>query len=564
MILDLYGLEIRDYDQRELLDLPSTSENKSGDLTLPFGFKRFLFGTKPETWNWVTPSADAIVQTLGGIHIDTFGFGIQKMTITGSTGRKPRDVSKGGGVKGASSMKFLNGYEQVMAMYKIYEKSKAIKTDGGRFKTVFYNLKVGKAWYVNLDNFNIAMSIQRNHQYVYTIEMTILAEYENSVYDIIGIFPRMYSALDNWYELVDNITGYVNLMDGLMEIGNELMFTIDRTISKTLEPIKAVTGLVTTVTKLIDSISALHPLSIIFGTLTELKTAIGYAKVSLDALPDNMRVAMSNMIKRIDGRVSLLYKMETLTHQENPPSMSLSTIELKDIEKVLKGTDLQDGEMNLTPMQRQMILAGTGYVIYKQVQWESGMTLEQLASQVYGSSDMWKLIYEVNKDVIGDDPKNIPPGIKLKVLTKQSQNIIVTELAGRLDVYDVWDENRIFGTSLVFKDGDVQFVNDTKTFATVATFDNLIQTLVIRMQTPENTLIRFPRYGNYAINLLGTMGRKENQQILAVEIRKTLLAEPRVQDVRDVQISYDGDKILITAEILPIFSETWQTVKQEL
>jgi hypothetical protein len=303
---------------------------------------------------------------------------------------------------------------------------------------------------------------------------------------------------------------------------------------------------------------------LILDTFNELYTAIGQAKNSIVNFPDNMKVAMSNALKRIEAATSLVLHNEAITHQENPPTFSLSSVQVNDIQAAIRGSDIQNGELNLTPLQQQAVLSGNAYVVFKQVQWESGMTLERLASQLYGDPNLWKLIYEVNKDVIGDDPKAIPPGIKLKVLTKQTQNPIVAELAGRLDVYDVWDEERIFGTGLIFQNGDVLFNEDTKAFATVSNYDNLIQKLIIRMQTPEQTLVRFPQYGNYAINLLGTHGRKENQQILAVEIQKTLLSEPRVRDARDIIINQDKDKILITAEILPIFSQTWQTVKQEI
>lgn len=44
-------------------------------------------------------------------------------------------------------------------------------------------------------------------------------------------------------------------------------------------------------------------------------------------------------------------------------------------------------------------------------------TLSHLALKYYGSAvrDMWMIIYEANKDVIGPDPAHVHPGTVLKI-----------------------------------------------------------------------------------------------------------------------------------------------------
>jgi nucleoid-associated protein YgaU len=44
-------------------------------------------------------------------------------------------------------------------------------------------------------------------------------------------------------------------------------------------------------------------------------------------------------------------------------------------------------------------------------------TLSHLALKYYGSAvrDMWMIIYEANKDVIGPDPAHVRPGTVLKI-----------------------------------------------------------------------------------------------------------------------------------------------------
>jgi nucleoid-associated protein YgaU len=46
-----------------------------------------------------------------------------------------------------------------------------------------------------------------------------------------------------------------------------------------------------------------------------------------------------------------------------------------------------------------------------------GETLSHIALQYYGSAvkDKWMVIYEANKDAIGDNPNHLPRGIVLKI-----------------------------------------------------------------------------------------------------------------------------------------------------
>ena len=48
---------------------------------------------------------------------------------------------------------------------------------------------------------------------------------------------------------------------------------------------------------------------------------------------------------------------------------------------------------------------------------EQGESLSAIAEQELGSQDRWKEIYELNKDVIGDDPDLIRPGTELQLPT---------------------------------------------------------------------------------------------------------------------------------------------------
>ncbi|HKC91473.1 MAG TPA: LysM peptidoglycan-binding domain-containing protein [Candidatus Limnocylindria bacterium] len=46
---------------------------------------------------------------------------------------------------------------------------------------------------------------------------------------------------------------------------------------------------------------------------------------------------------------------------------------------------------------------------------DSGDSLSAIAEQELGDANRWREIYELNKDVIGDNPDLIQPGMELKL-----------------------------------------------------------------------------------------------------------------------------------------------------
>jgi len=46
---------------------------------------------------------------------------------------------------------------------------------------------------------------------------------------------------------------------------------------------------------------------------------------------------------------------------------------------------------------------------------KEGDTLESISQQMYNNSSYWKGIYADNRDVIGDDPNQLEPGMVLKI-----------------------------------------------------------------------------------------------------------------------------------------------------
>jgi uncharacterized protein YkwD len=64
---------------------------------------------------------------------------------------------------------------------------------------------------------------------------------------------------------------------------------------------------------------------------------------------------------------------------------------------------------------------------------QPGDTLSKIAEEVYGNQNVSKLIYEFNRDAIGDNPEHIEPGMKLvmPLQTNQSFTNRVIELTNQ-------------------------------------------------------------------------------------------------------------------------------------
>jgi len=62
---------------------------------------------------------------------------------------------------------------------------------------------------------------------------------------------------------------------------------------------------------------------------------------------------------------------------------------------------------------------GTSYTV------QQGDTLSSIAQQVYGNSNVWGVIYDANRQVIGNDPNRLVPGEVLSIPTVKSCTVTV-------------------------------------------------------------------------------------------------------------------------------------------
>lgn len=83
-----------------------------------------------------------------------------------------------------------------------------------------------------------------------------------------------------------------------------------------------------------------------------------------------------------------------------------------------------------------------------------------------------------------------------------------------------------------------------------AGMDNLSQSLVRRLTTEKGSLVKHPDYGSDLITYLGLAQDYELPELLRIEAERTILTDPRVESVEDIEVDYQGAAAVITCRVI--------------
>jgi hypothetical protein len=148
---------------------------------------------KPESVETVLPSRTTVTQTVGGAFLDSFGLGLPKIRISGTTGRKSRMVTARKTL-GLPVPLMMSGLEQIKFLRDaIFRQShdpsfsaagqppkEDPRQEGTIYTVYFYDWQMDEVYVVNIDSLRIRRSMDRNHLYAYTIEMTVLDRFDKN------------------------------------------------------------------------------------------------------------------------------------------------------------------------------------------------------------------------------------------------------------------------------------------------------------------------------------------------------------------------------------------------
>ena len=82
--------------------------------------------------------------------------------------------------------------------------------------------------------------------------------------------------------------------------------------------------------------------------------------------------------------------------------------------------------------------------------------------------------------------------------------------------------------------------------STVSGTDNLAQAIILRLMTPVGTRPLRPTFGSQLPLMLGKGQSAEMQRVAQMIIGSTVLQEPRVLGVEDIQVEFSDDRMQVS------------------
>jgi len=115
----------------------------------------------------------------------------------------------------------------------------------------------------------------------------------------------------------------------------------------------------------------------------------------------------------------------------------------------------------------------------------------------------------------------------------------------------------ILGTDIKLTDGDIQF-DFNQDFKTVSGKSNLAQALKNRLNTFLGELTYYPNYGSRLLLMLGERNTILTQNEGKGYIFESIINEPRIIDITEVQLEISFDTLTASCTVIPI-NETIET-----
>lgn len=207
-------------------------------------------------------------------------------------------------------------------------------------------------------------------------------------------------------------------------------------------------------------------------------------------------------------------------------------------------------------------------MIYSKYYISDGDTLQSIAQIVLGNANKWydiatynNLVYPYISEIPQDNVATIGDTIIIPISNDTNYDMSTDSLSdtqkSNLSAYVLGkDLSLIDDTSAIESRGTtdeiISLESSGKDLSIVTGYDNLVQALLVRLNTPVGSLLLHPEYGNNFSDILGQSNTLSNINKLKVGIEQTLRKDSRVSDVKISSTELDGDILKINVTITPI------------
>ena len=213
------------------------------------------------------------------------------------------------------------------------------------------------------------------------------------------------------------------------------------------------------------------------------------------------------------------------------------------------------------------------YVIQK-----TDASMQSIAQKLYGDIEKWRMLVNLNhlkypylvdspQEKLNDPEHLLTWGDMLllpndqDVLTQANRNKIVGSNTAQYqpDYYDTtmgMDLKLNISTDVPASDRVGVLESDNYQFKRVVGAENLKQSLLLRILTRRGTLLMHPNYGSQLPNMLGQNMSDHLLADASLELRRTILTDPRVRKVTVTKERMAYNEIYLDATVTPIDSDT--------
>lgn len=212
-------------------------------------------------------------------------------------------------------------------------------------------------------------------------------------------------------------------------------------------------------------------------------------------------------------------------------------------------------------------------MIYKKYTIAQGDTIQSIVQGILGDASQWYDIATYNNlkypyinrledsrynvdgvAQVGDTilipiPDDTTYSLSQDTLTyQQKNNITAVALGSDLNVTNYTGDIEGRGST----DELVYLSAESGTLSRVEGYNNLTQALLLRLNTPQGSLILHPEYGSTLGKLLGERNTEATVNKIVVNVEKTIRQDTRVDNVSVTATSVDDEVVTLNIKITPV------------
>jgi hypothetical protein len=502
------------------------------------------------------PQRVSIVKTFGNAFVDDYGADNIEMTISGMSGtalalptfqpsgqaaQNPIVItgdqqnpgnSQTTGVTAvpASTLNNNQGFTSQSAFYTFRDSIIRYKdnVDFDQYELRVYDLGDGQAYKCILLDFTLDRTSDLPFRYPFTIRLFVYARMGTK--DVAKATPI--STAKNPIFSLTNITNALNSMNNAFPLFQTIQ-NIKNQVSLITQQVSQLEGAFTNWLSEGQSVieSPLWLAKTLIASFKQLNEFV-YSAYTMGLMTVQSYMSAKEVINDQWENALSVYGYAISNTPSSTASLVLST---------LKGMDYTTNPSVPLPTSNTINFTYTGLLQYTV---QGADTLQSIAQSQLGNSNDWIYIAWVNPGIASN--ADLVVGSKIFIpIQKSQQNVAKDQFIISENI-----QTDTYGTDIMLDSQGNIIVSEGGDLAVISGMKNLLQALNIRLNTLAGSMIKQTAFG--LVNSVGLPGTAYALNYAVVNFKDTLIQDPRVASVSNVQANTQGDAIFMSANITPV------------